>query len=423
MSKFNKKLLDYIMNLKIIDTHEHLPLSEAKRDKDTDVLREYLAHYFSRDLISAGLKKEDYEKVMQKELNIKEKWKLVEPYWETCRNTGYGRSLDITVNELYDIDQIDGSTVEELDEKFQETLSRDNYFEEVLKGKCNIEISLLDGPPDCDDKYFKSVVRLDHFVYPKTGDTIRGVEKRTGIKITSLEDWLKACKIFLFDMLDKGAIALKCGLAYERSLNFARVSRSEAEKAFLQIIENKISPDWENQYFTPAKEFQDYMMHYILNIANNNQLTYQIHTGLLESSGNKITHTDPSLLNNIFIQYPDIKFDIFHIGYPYYQVLASLAKMFPNVYIDMCWAHIISPKAAREALAEYLDSVPANKISAFGGDYLFVDGVYGHQYLARRNVAMVLTEKINLGIIDINEAKRIARMLFYDNPKNIFELE
>jgi hypothetical protein len=42
------------------------------------------------------------------------------------------------------------------------------------------------------------------------------------------------------------------------------------------------------------------------------------------------------------------------------------------------------------ALVEWLDTVPANKISAFGGDYIFVDGVYGHQYLARQNVARAL---------------------------------
>ena len=48
----------------------------------------------------------------------------------------------------------------------------------------------------------------------------------------------------------------------------------------------------------------------------------------------------------------------------------------------MCWAHMISPTASINALIEYLDSVPTNKNSAFGGDYRFVDGVYGHQYLA-----------------------------------------
>ena len=41
-------------------------------------------------------------------------------------------------------------------------------------------------------------------------------------------------------------------------------------------------------------------------------------------------------------------FDIFHIGYPYQQTLSALAKNFANVYIDMCWAHIISPDSQHQ---------------------------------------------------------------------------
>ena len=45
--------------------------------------------------------------------------------------------------------------------------------------------------------------------------------------------------------------------------------------------------------------------------------------------------------------------------------------------------------------------MPASKISAFGGDYCFVDGVYDHQYLARRNVASALAQKVGDGSFDL----------------------
>jgi len=77
----------------------------------------------------------------------------------------------------------------------------------------------------------------------------------------------------------------------------------------------------------------------------------------------------------------------------------------------MCWGHIISPEAARRALVEWLDAVPANKISAFGGDYCFVEGVYGHQWLARRNVAASLAQKVADGSMDLERAKEIALSL------------
>ena len=74
-----------------------------------------------------------------------------------------------------------------------------------------------------------------------------------------------------------------------------------------------------------------------------------------------------------------------------------LAKNFPNVHLDMCWAHIVSPNASVLALQEWIDTVPLNKISAFGGDYLFVDGVYGHQHLARADVVRALAAKVEEG--------------------------
>jgi len=92
------------------------------------------------------------------------------------------------------------------------------------------------------------------------------------------------------------------------------------------------------------------------------------------------------------------------------------------VFIDMCWGHIVSPEAARRALVEWLDAVPANKISAFGGDYCFVDGIYGHQLLARQNVAAALAQKVTDGSLSHARAEEIATWVFVDNPKQLFGL-
>ena len=75
----------------------------------------------------------------------------------------------------------------------------------------------------------------------------------------------------------------------------------------------------------------------------------QIHTGLQAGNGNYVQHTQPSQLSNIFLRYPRVKFDMFHIGFPYQHELTVLAKTFPNVYADFCWMHVVSPSAARAA--------------------------------------------------------------------------
>ncbi|HZJ83710.1 MAG TPA: amidohydrolase family protein [Clostridia bacterium] len=416
-----EQIFDHVKGLEIIDSHEHLPHREDAREKDTDILREYLGHYFNSDLISAGLKRKDFDRVMEHEIPIMERWDIVEPYWNSCRYTGYGRALDISVKALYNIHSISRDTIEELDGAFQKTL-RPGHFKRVLKDMSKIEVSLLDANLDCDPYFFKSVYRLDNFIYPQSRRDIEQVERDSGVKISSIDDWLEACETMLDNAFKAGAVALKSGLAYNRTLKYERFTKGEAEAYFNQIFKTFNFPDWDDSPITIGKPFQDYMMHFILRLANERGLTFQFHTGLQEGNGNIIYNSDPSLLSNLFLEYPDVDFDIFHIGYPYQHVLSALAKNFPNVYIDMCWAHIISPAACVNALYEWIDSVPYNKIIAFGGDYMVIDAVYGHQYLARINVSKSLAYKVEEGVFDVDEAKHIAKMLFYDNPKRIFKL-
>lgn len=415
-------IFGYVQDLEIVDSHEHLPHREDARETHTDVLKEYLAHYFDRDLVSAGLKPRLLSQVTNPDLPLLERWKLVEPYWDLARITGYGRALDISVRALYSVPEINGRTIEALNTAFLQTL-KPGHFKKVLKDLSKIKISLLDSHLDCDPEFFRSVYRLDPFIYPCSTQDVEGISQESGVPIRSLEDWLEACEIMLDRAFDKGAVALKSGLAYQRTLLYERVTRHEAEACFNQIFHTRHLPDWETNPFVVGKPFQDYMMHYILRLANRRNLTYQFHTGLQEGNGNYIHHSNPSLLSNLFLEYPDVDFDIFHIGYPYQHVVSALAKTFPNVYIDMCWAHIISPTACVQALDEWIDSVPMNKITAFGGDYLFVDAVYGHQYLARVNVSKSLAGKVEEGTLTLDQAGRIAKRLFYENPMRIFKLE
>ncbi|MFC2144760.1 amidohydrolase family protein [Actinomycetota bacterium] len=435
MKKAYNDILDHINTLEIIDTHEHLPCKEEDRDMDADVLKEFLGHYFNRDLISAGLSQEDHDRVIEEELPITEKWKIMEPYWEICRYTGYGRALDIVAKDIYDIDKIDGSTIEELNDKFLKTL-KPGHFKKILKDKCRIKTSLLNvetmdkkyDPREersiyCDKEFFSSIYSITNLVHPNFWSQIVKIEKQSGTRITSFSSWLEAVENMINKAYSLGAVALKNPLAYSRTLKYERVTRSQAEEEFNKVFSTKHMPDWNDRPAPTGKAFQDYMFHFILDMANKKNLIIQIHTGIQEGSGNLLSNSNPELLSNLFLEYPDVTFDIFHMSYPYHNELTALAKNFTNVFIDMCWAHIVSPNASVNALLEWFDTVPLNKISAFGGDYIFIDGVYGHLKLAQQDVAKALSIKVEEGLFDIDKAKEVANMLFYDNPKNIFRLK
>ncbi|MCP4398326.1 MAG: hypothetical protein GY801_13640 [bacterium] len=98
------------------------------------------------------------------------------------------------------------------------------------------------------------------------------------------------------------------------------------------------------------------------------------------------------------------------------------SKNFANVTVDFCWMWIVNHSVGRHALSDMPDTVPANKIHGFGGDYIFVEGTYGHAVMARREIAHVLCEKIEEGRFSETYAVEVGRMLLRDNALENFGL-
>jgi predicted TIM-barrel fold metal-dependent hydrolase len=111
-----------------------------------------------------------------------------------------------------------------------------------------------------------------------------------------------------------------------------------------------------------------------------------------------------------------------HICYPYYEEILSVAKQYTNAYIDMCWSWIINPIAAKDFLKKYLVTAPANKILTFGGDYIPVEPVLGHAVVARRGIALALSELVEEGWLSLDRADELADMIMHKNARTIFNL-
>jgi predicted TIM-barrel fold metal-dependent hydrolase len=424
-----EKIHEYVSTLSIIDTHEHLPDHGTKREKPTDVLREYLSHYFDKDLVSAGLPLQTLDKVRDASKPLMDRWKLVEPFWELASNTGYARALDLAAREVHGVDGIRTDTLEALDASFQKSLQDPGWFRHILKEKCRISVSLLDGGVDygtapwCDD-LFTPIRRIDNLIMlAGFGAAISELEIRNGLRVRNFDDYLELIDADIARCAKLGYCGFKLPLAYARTLRFERSSGAQAAVEFDALVAGSNARIWCHRMVEAPPVLQDYCLHRCLRAIEKTGLPLQVHTGLQEGNGNVLSNSDPILLSNLFLQYPDLDFDLFHIGYPYWMTLAALAKNFPNVYIDMCWAHIISPEASMNAIMEYTDSVPSNKLSAFGGDFLVIDPIYGHQFMARRNASEALARKVDRGVFDVDTAKVLARRMFVDNPIRLFHLE
>jgi len=416
-------LHEAIAAIPLIDTHEHIK-PEATLAGRTWSLFDFLEHYVSSDLVSAGMSREALEKLRQpgNGLSLEERWNLMAPYWPFAKTTGYGRAMTAYMRDLFGIDDINETTWAELSRRINDARSRPGWYRTVLKDKANIDCSLVitwPGEPVAVDRaFFRAVPILDHYAIPGTRAELEQLEKEAACSIQTLDQLLTAQETMLDAFTRQGIAAVKIFLAYRRTLRFDRVSKTEAARVFDRIWLSQT----QDLAFDDLKPLQDFMTRTLIGRAAERGLPIQIHTGLQEGNGNYLANSNPTLLTNVIMEFSDARFDLFHAGYPFTGELAAMAKYFPNVSADLCWVQAISPHVFKRTLHEWLDTIPANKIFAGGGDSNYVEGAYGHCTLARRLVAEVLAERVEQGAMDRAGALWYAGRILRENAREFFPL-
>lgn len=389
--------------LEIVSSHEHL-LSEEERHALKPDLFLLLSHYAADDLRSAGLAGEP------------KSWADIEPWWRHIRGTGYGQAVRIALRDVYGVEDLDARSVAAVNERIA-AANRPGLYERVLKKMARIRYAVLDDywrgePARPDPRYFVLARKLDWFCSVRQASDVRRMEEVTGVAIHSAADLKKAMERRLEQSLAAGLVAIKTTLAYSRPLEFAVVEEREAQEDF-ELLMRAPQP-------APPRRLSDHMFHHALALASERGLPVQVHTGTLAGNRGMIDHTRPGLLNPLFVRYPRVTFDLFHTGWPWTGEVAALAKMFPNVTADFCWMWVLSPVGARRALDEMLETVPANKILGFGGDYRYAELTYAHARMARAGIAEVLAEKMRRGWCTEREAVETARLLLAGNAARLF---
>jgi hypothetical protein len=420
-SGFETRIRSAVEDIWIIDTHEHLPTEAERLKKNDQIDFTYLfSHYANEDLVSASNSRGIMNAVFGNDFPIEERWELFKPFYQAMRNTAYGRVPLIIARDLFNISEINDTTYSELSQKLK-AAGKPGWYHYVLKERAHIELSIQDvGTKEPDQTLFRHVERFDDFIYISSGTEIKQLGKQHEIQIQTLDDFVKTLHKAFQTGLKRGMIGVKSGLAYNRILKYDNVPEKDAAEIFNRLL--SADSDQKNLTSQELKSLQDYMMHRVLDLANEFKMPVQIHTGLQAGNGNIITNSNPTHLINLFMEYPDVNFCIFHSSFPYGGELTTLAKNFPNVFIDMCWTHVISPSYSIRYLHEWLETVPANKIMAFGGDYSIVEAVYAHAVIARQVVSTVLVEKVRSGYLTEPEALDIANRILRENALEIFRL-
>ncbi|HUU29849.1 MAG TPA: amidohydrolase family protein [archaeon] len=413
--------------IRLVDTHEHLITEKFWLTQEPDFFwwfqQPWFPQYSGADLVSAGLPEDDLQFIIDKKNPLVERWERVAPYWPVIKFTGFGQALRIAARDIYGIPDIDENTWQELSKRIAES-KKAGFYNKVLHDMAGIDLVILDqivladpflsgGPPERT----VMVKRFDYTFIELNREVVDSISKEYGMSIKNLDDLLAALDKAFQELVSKGYyVGLKCAQAYDRVIYYENVPKAQAEKLFAEIFKRDLTRE-------ERKPLEDFMLHQVAERAGRYDLPFQIHTGIQAGPGNVVTNSKPTHLLNLFQQYPRTKFVLFHGSFPYMGELTVLAKNYPNVYLDMCWLPIISPTVTKEWLHKWLETVPVNKIMAFGGDYQFPEGTYAHSVIARQVVAETLAEKVEAGYLTEEEAVWIARRLLRENAIELFRLE
>jgi predicted TIM-barrel fold metal-dependent hydrolase len=399
-------LIDAMAQFDIIDCHEHLGPETDRTGSKVDVFTLF-SHYTSGDLRVAGMSDEDLKGLSNRDLPLQQRWQTFRPYWQEIRWGSYARAVLLAAKKFYDIDDINDDTYELLSERMQQA-NTPGIYQRVMGDACKIRTALTQcGSTDLDSPLLVPLMPI--FFDTRKWEFLSNEPCVKGTEVGSLDEYVEAVRRYVARVKSEGAVGLKMV-----SNPFGTPNRDDAAAAFDALRKDP------EMYLADPNPLKDYLADQAIAIGTEAGLVIAVHTGYWGD----FRELDPLHMIPMLQRFPDTKFDIYHLGYPWVRETLMLGKGFPNVWLNFCWTHIISQRFAVAGLDEAIDLVPMSKILIFGGDYtMAVEKVYGHLVMAREDTAEVLAQRIREGQMSESQALELARKWFWDNPKDLYSLD
>jgi hypothetical protein len=426
------RLLDQIQALPVIDCHEHMFGPEG-RPPYKEPIAALINGYITSDLESAafGVPDRDFRKLGNAEVSTDEKWPVFQKLWRATEHTAYARVTKLVLKNTYGVQgELDRAALDKVAEKLT-AMDEAAYFRTI--DQANIQALLVDvigwlpgglgtflsGKKTFPAKW-RPLISLPMF-HPTKFDcgTVSTCGALADKHVTALDEYLEAVFIVFQRCVERGAIGIKDQSAYDRTLAYDMPTKSEAEKQFNQVLADpRSSLGWPE-----GKPLNDYLFHQFMRFARELKLPVQLHTGHMAGIRNRVDKTNAAYLAQVLELHQEVRFDLFHGNWPYLGDLLFLGKNYPNVALDCCWLHIVDPAYAIELLERAVLSMPHSKIHGFGGDYGDApEFAAAHLQIARQNIAAALTNLVEGGWLEEEQALSLAKDWLFNNPNRFFNL-
>jgi predicted TIM-barrel fold metal-dependent hydrolase len=220
---------------------------------------------------------------------------------------------------------------------------------------------------------------------------------------------------------EHGYCGLKSIVAYRTGLNIAQWSKDEAATAFIEARTEAVS---KGQLRIRHKPLLDYLLHIAFQQAAEQQLPIQFHTGYGDSDTD-LRLGNPLQLRDVLErrEYQSMPIVLLHESYPYSQLGAYLAAIYPHVYFDLSYTIPFVDKLEMLAFTRQVVSVaPASKLM-YSTDGIYIPEMHWVGALRARSVlGQVLQEMIDADEIDGEQALQLARWILHDTAHELYRL-
>lgn len=414
-------LAEAIAAMPLIDTHEHLHAERYYVAEGPDVLQAIFDHYLLADLIVAGAAPEAVARLVDAgDPDIGARFAGVRDAWEACQQTGFGDAARLIARLVYGLDEITPDGLEGATARHA-ALRRPGERLRLLREVARLDHVQIDDPEwACRPE----PAGPDFFLYDLSWANfcdgrleLPRVHDETGIAVATLAD-LRDAFAALFARHGPLAIAVKSQHAYRRTLHWRERTDAEVAPLLAMVLAGRELSEEERLCLG------DWCWARGVELAIEHNLPFKLHTGYYAGYGRMpIDRIRAGHLCGLLARYPEARFVLMHIAYPYSDELVALAKHYPNAYVDLCWAWSIDPWTTRDFVRRMIHAVPINKLFAFGGDTFWPAASVAYAAQARAWLTRALQAEVDDRLLTERQAIAVAARLMQANQRACFDLD
>lgn len=427
---------------RLVDTHEHLSQSKNLNSMDDlvgwsrtlpraterewvddgpDILQDLFGYYVSFDLRTAGADQDSVDRALDPSFgDVETRFACIRDAWEVAQHTGHGEAVRLLAREVYGLEEITPAGLEQAQARLDE-LQRPGAMLGLLRDTARLDHVQIDDvrwvcqPDESGPEFF--LHDLSWWRFCNGAIEVEPIRRDTGVEVRSLED-LREAMTLIFERFAPFAVAVKSQHAYQRTLRWEERSDDDAARALAAVLMG-VGVDEATRLV-----LGDWCWARGVELAIQHDLPVKLHTGYYAGNGAMpVDRIRAGHLCPLLMRYPEARFVLMHIAYPYSDELVAIAKHYPNVWVDLCWAWTVDPYTTADFLRRFLHAVPISKLFAFGGDTHRPTAAVAYSLQARRWLTRTLEAAVADGDFTERQALGIARRVMYENQYACFDIE